>query len=397
MDRTVLHCDCNAFFASCECARDPSLKNVPMAVCGDPDKRHGIILAKNELAKAFDVRTAETLWQAKKKCPALVLVRPHYDLYADYSHRCNAIYRDYTDLVEPFGIDESWLDVTNSRLLFGDGKTIADTIRARFREELGLTCSIGVAFNKSLAKLGSDYKKPDATTVITRENLRSLVWPLPVERLLYVGRSTVKVLKSMGIGTIGELAQTPPSLLTRKLGKAGAMLSAYARGEETEPVASAYAEHNPKSVSCGMTFRHDLLTRAQLRTGLLLVCEEFVARLRYYHVKCTQIALTVKYDDFFSESKQAALDHATNLRREIFDRALALAEQMLNGKPVRSLTVSGSKLMPETSSYAQLSMFDEDLGRRDKLSRAEDALADIREKYGKQAVKLGALMDTDLE
>ena len=189
-DSIILHCDLNIFFASVELLGRPDLTDVPVAVCGDPASRHGIILAKNELAKGFGVKTAETIWQAKKKCPNLVLLPSHHDLYRDYSRRVNAIYEQYTDLVEPFGIDESWLDITGTAHLFGgDPHAIADSIRQRIRDELGLTLSVGVSFNKVFAKLGSDYKKPDATTVISRGNWRSIVWPLPVGDLLFVGHA----------------------------------------------------------------------------------------------------------------------------------------------------------------------------------------------------------------
>ena len=178
MDRTILHCDCNSYYASVESVTRPELRDVPMAVCGDPESRHGIILAKNDLAKRYGVQTAETIWQAKKKCPQLTLVAPHHALYETYSERINTIYGEYTDLVEPFSIDESWLDVTQTLYRFGTGQQIADELRRRIREEIGITISVGVSFNKIFAKLGSDYKKPDATTVITRENYRDILWPL---------------------------------------------------------------------------------------------------------------------------------------------------------------------------------------------------------------------------
>ncbi|MBQ3259102.1 MAG: DNA polymerase IV, partial [Clostridia bacterium] len=181
MDRTILHCDCNNFFASVECVFRPELRDVPMAVCGDPKNRHGIVLAKNQLAKQYGIVTAETVWQAKRKCPELVLVPPHYDRYEEFSKRINEIYCEYTDRVEPFSVDESWLDVTGSQRLFGDGVTIADSLRRRVREEVGVTISVGVSFNKWFAKMGSDYRKPDATTPITRENYREILYPMPVE------------------------------------------------------------------------------------------------------------------------------------------------------------------------------------------------------------------------
>ena len=190
MDRIILHCDCNCFYASCELLSHPDLRQLPVAVCGDPTERHGIILAKNEPAKRCGVKTAETIWKAKQKCPGLILLPPHHRLYAEYSKKINAVYGEYTDLVEPFGIDESWLDVTNSLHLFGgDAKALADTLRGRIKREFGLTISVGVSFNKVFAKLGSDYKKPDATTVIARDNWRDIVFPLPVGDLLFVGRS----------------------------------------------------------------------------------------------------------------------------------------------------------------------------------------------------------------
>lgn len=222
MDRTILHCDCNSFFASVECVFRPELKTVPMAVCGNPENRHGIILAKNELAKKAGVVTAETVWQARQKCPELVLVPPHHQEYVRYSNLVNAIYQRYTDQVEPFSIDESWLDVTGSRTLFGSGETIADTIRKAVREELGITVSAGVSFNKIFAKMGSDYKKPDATTVISRENYRQLLWPLPISEMIFVGKASRTALRELGIYTIGDLARAEPSLLLARLERSAA-------------------------------------------------------------------------------------------------------------------------------------------------------------------------------
>ena len=223
-DRVILHCDCNAFYASVECLLHPAYRDVPMAVCGDPENRHGIILAKNERAKRFGVQTAETIWQARRKCPDLVLAPPHRDQYAIYSKRVNAIYQRYTDLVEPFGIDESWLDVTGSQRLFGSGPEIADRLRAEVQRETGLTISVGVSFNKIFAKLGSDYKKPDATTVISRENYRDIVYPLSVSALLYVGKSARETLQNMRIRTIGDLAHADRKALVASLGKIGGEL-----------------------------------------------------------------------------------------------------------------------------------------------------------------------------
>ena len=242
MDRIILHCDLNCFYASVELLSHPDLRDIPTAVCGDPTSRHGIILAKNEPAKRCGVQTAETIWQAKKKCPALVLLPPHHDLYREYSRKVNAIYEEYTDLVEPFGIDESWLDVTGSLHLFGgDAKALANTLRQRMKQELGLTLSVGVSFNKVFAKLGSDYKKPDATTVISQENWKELVWPLPVGDLLFVGSAARKLLRQYGVETIGQLAACRVEMLETVMGKLGVQLYEYANGLDREPVRSRYA------------------------------------------------------------------------------------------------------------------------------------------------------------
>ena len=207
MDRTILHCDLNSFYASVELLSRPDLRERPVAVCGDPASRKGIILAKNEPAKRFGVKTAETIWQAREKCPDLVLLPPHHELYRKFSRLVNHIYGQYTDLVEPFGIDESWLDITGSMHLFGgDAAAIAGAIRARVRRELGLTLSVGVSFNKVFAKLGSDYRKPDATTVIPPDHWREIVWPLPLGNLLYAGPAAQRALSRYGVGTIGDLA-----------------------------------------------------------------------------------------------------------------------------------------------------------------------------------------------
>ena len=255
----ILHCDCNSFYASCELLSRPELRGVPVAVCGDPAERHGIILAKNEPAKKYGVKTAETIWQAKKKCPDLVLLPPHHDLYAEYSRKVNLIYSDYTDLVEPFGIDESWLDVTHSLHLFGgNAEALADTLRSRVKRELGLTISVGVSFNKVFAKLGSDYKKPDATTVISPENWQEIVWPLPVGALLYVGRAAQELLEKYGVRTIGELAGCSEEMLETLMGKLGVQLHRYANGLDSASVLGEQERDSVKSVGNSMTFRKDL-------------------------------------------------------------------------------------------------------------------------------------------
>ncbi len=395
MERVILHCDCNSFFASCETVLKPELKLVPMAVCGDPENRHGIILAKNELAKRYGIETAETVYAAKRKCPGLVLVRSHHQLYEEMSIKANNIYREYTDMVEPFGIDESWLDVTNSRMLFGPGKEIADTIRRRFREELGITCSVGVSFNKTIAKLASDYKKPDATTVILRANFEEIVWKLPVSALLYVGKNATEALRRMYIFTIGDLAQSDRDMLIRRLGKSGGMLHDYANGIDPSPVRKIDEKQEQKSVSAGCTFRRDLVSEDDIKTGVLTVANELSARLRRHKVKCVNLGVTVKYFDFTSQSRQKQFDGGISSAKLIFDRAYELTLSSFSlTKPVRSITLSANKIVPENESFEQMSLFSDNT--KDKYESLENALDSVRKKYGSHAVEVGSLMNKDI-
>ena len=389
MERTILHCDCNSFYASVETLLDPTLAEGPAAVCGDPESRHGIILAKNEKAKAFGVQTAETIWQAKRKCPDLRLVAPHRAEYVKYSRRCNELYLQYTDLVDPFGIDESFLDVTGSMHLFGTGEQIADELRRRMREEIGLTISVGVSFNRAFAKLGSDYKKPDATTVFSRGNFRERVWPLPANTLLYVGKRAAARLDGLGVHTIGDLAACDPTFLHRVFGKLGDTLLRYARGEDDEPVRSFYAEREVKSVGNGMTFAHNLLGEEECRMGLTALCDNVGRRLRARGLVCQTVQLTIRDPEFHNRSRQVTLTQPTNATRALFETTLALLRaHWPMDKPVRLLTVTAANLLPENQSCEQLSLFDStaDVQSRQKqrdLDRAVDAL---RQKFGNQSV-----------
>lgn len=386
MDRVILHSDLNAFFASVETVLNPSLADYPMAVCGDPDKRHGIILAKNEKAKKFGVVTAETIWAAKQKCPHLVLVQPHHDLYEKFSHQINEIYSEYTDLVEPFGIDESWLDVSGSEKLFGDGENIANILRERIKRETGLTVSVGVSFNKCFAKLGSDLKKPDAVSVIDRAHFKEIVWPLPVNSLLYVGRSAAKVLDDMRIKTIGQLASCSPDFLSYKLGKLGNMLHAYANGHDDDPVRSIYDAREVKSVGNGMTFSHDLYGMDELLSGLDAVCDLAAARMRAKRVKCTTIQLSIKDSNFVTVQRQTPLKVPTQLARELRDAAAEILRHNWNQSlGIRSLTVTGTGLVPEDAA-SQIGFFDDAVSdaKNEKRERVMDA---IREKYGHSSIK----------
>ena len=391
MDRIILHCDLNSFYASVELLSHPDLRTVPMAVSGDPASRHGIILAKNEPAKKYGVQTAETIWQAKRKCPDLVLLPPHHQLYREYSKRVNAIYDQYTDLVEPFGIDESWLDVTHSLHLFGgDARALADRLRARIKEELGLTLSVGVSFNKVFAKLGSDYKKPDATTVIGRENWREIVWPLPVGALLYVGGAARKLLGQHGVETIGQLAACKPESLEALLGKMGLQLHDYANGLDRAPVRSRYDAEPVKSVGNGTTFPQNLTTRAQVQAGVAVLADSVATRLRRYGFYAGGLQVTVRDPQFRDRSRQCQLPAPTHLIRELTDTAMALTEQLWRPPaPIRALTVTAIHLVPSEDAYEQTDLFTA-APKKEKLEKLEGAVDQIRKKYGGGAIVFGA-------
>ena len=391
-DRIIFHCDLNCFFASVELLEKPALQNVPVAVCGDPASRHGIILAKNEPAKQMGVQTAETVWQAKQKCPHLVLLPPHHNLYADYSRRVNAIYGQYTDLVEPFGIDESWLDITGSMHLFGgDARDIADELRAVVRREERLTISVGVSFNKVFAKLGSDYKKPDATTVISRENWRDMVWPLPVGDLLYVGRAARRTLAQYGVETIGQLAACKPEMLEQLMGKAGVQLHRYANGLDDAPVRPQH-EHEPvKSVGNSTTFPENLTRWEQVRGGLQTLSDSVAGRLRQQGLYCGGVAVGVRDAQFRTVSRQMRLPGPTHLMRDIYNAALTLTQQLWKAPtPIRLLSVTALYITESADSYQQLDLLAGDAPLRDqRQEQLESAMDAIRGKYGKDAIAFG--------
>lgn len=389
MDRVILHCDLNSFYASVELLDYPELRERPVAVCGDPNSRHGIILAKNEAAKKYKVQTAETVWQARKKCPDLILLPAHHDKYHHYSKLVNTIYGRYTDLVEPFSVDESWLDVTGTLHLFGlDGKALADRIRREVREELGLTISVGVSFNKIFAKMGSDYKKPDATTLITRENFRQLLWPLPVNDLIFVGRAAAKTLDEYGVHTIGDLARFDREALVKLLGKQGGTLHDYATGAEHAPVIPASQMPGPKSVGSGLTFPRNLVGWEELHAGVTMLSDEVAARLRQLDLKCATVNIAVRDPNFQNISRQKGLSSPTYLTREITQAAMELLTASWSPTaPVRALTVTAQNLLPADQAAEQLSLLSPDaVPRRQKAEKLERAMDGIRSKYGKGSI-----------
>ena len=391
-DRVILHCDLNCFFASVELLSHPEIRDLPVAVCGDPDSRHGIILAKNEPAKKLGVQTAETIWQAKQKAPGLILLPPHHSLYREYSRKINTIYGQYTDLVEPFGIDESWLDITGSMHLFGgDPKAIADGIRNRIHAEFGLTLSVGVSFNKIFAKLGSDYKKPDATTVISRERWRDIVWPLPVSDLLFVGRSAQKVLGQYGIQTIGQLAACKREMLETLMGKLGGQLYDYANGLDRSPVRPQHEQEQIKSVGNGTTFPQNLTRWEEVRTGLSVLSDSVSMRLRKHGLYCGGVSVTIRYADFKQLSRQKRLSSPTHLMRDLYDAALELTQSAWHAPdPIRALTVTALYLTDSDTSYEQLDLLDgKEQIKNEKQEKLASAMDAIRGKYGKGSIFLG--------
>lgn len=397
MERTILHCDLNAFYASVECLFRPELKQVPMAVGGDAQSRRGIILAKNELAKRCGVVTAENIWQARQKCPELVVVPPQHHQYWKYSQLVNQIYVRFTDKVEPFGIDESWLDVTGSLQLFGSGREIADQIRAMVRNELGLTVSVGVSFNKILAKLGSDYQKPDATTVIDRDNFRDIMSTLPVTDLLFVGRAAAVTLTRLGIKTIGQLAECDKQLLAAKLGKMGEKIHEYANGIDDSPVAAASDHREAKSVGNGMTFRRNLIGLDDITAGVSALADSVATRLRRHGLKCHTVQVTIRDPQFKTISRQKRLPRPTHLSREIEAAALDIIRGAWKlDKPIRMLTITGLQLVSEDYPDQPSLFGDADDQQRDKLEKLEGALDAIRGRFGRDSISFGASVVDDL-
>ena len=393
-DRIIFHADCNNFFASCECLERPELRDVPMAVAGDPENRVGVVVAKNELAKKYGVRTTDTVYQAKKKCPGIVFVPPRHHYYGKISRLVNAIYCEYTEYVEPASIDESYLDVTRALPFYGlEPRQLADELRRRVREEIGITISVGVSFCKVFAKMGSDYKKPDATTVITRENFRDLLWPLPVSDLLFAGHAAVKKLNGKGIRTIGDLARSRMDDIRDTLGKQGDVLWRYANGIDDEPVKLFGAEREIKSVSRGRTFRRDLTTPREIRTAIIYLMDEVARNLRRQGLKGEVVSVQFRRPDMTDVSRQTTLERPTFLQHELQSAAIRLAEAHWRaGDPVRAITVGVTKLVSADAAAEQVSLFDLMGGtaaNKEKQERLEAAVDDLRRKYGDGSVTLG--------
>ncbi len=382
-ERTILHVDLNNFYASVECLYAPELKDKYMAVCGSISERHGVVLAKNQLAKEMGVKTGMTIIEASRICPGIVFVEAHHDRYEIWSKKAKDIYLRFTDKMESFGIDEAWLDVSESKI-FGDGVTIANSIRNAVKSELGLTVSVGVSFNKVFAKLGSDMKKPDATTVITRENYKETVWGLPVGDLLYVGRATLNKLQKIGIDTIGKLATADFDYISSYLGKIGENLWISANGKDDSPVQSERAE-DIKSVGNSITCYRDLKDEEDVAVLLTSLCESVSERVMRYDIgKATTLTLSVRDEELNWFTRQGKLKRPSCLSEDYFEKAMSLFKTNYKwDKNVRSLGVSVSGFTTEEQMIFGES---DDYEKRLKLAKTVNG---IRDKYGDGVMRKG--------
>ena len=394
--RYILHCDLNNFFASVECLKRPELKKVPMAVAGDPKKRHGIILAKNELAKKYGIYTPETVYSALKKCPKLVLVESHHAEYEKYSKLVNNIYLKYTDRVEPVSIDESFLDVTESINLFGKPEEIAYKIKEEVKNTLDLTISVGVSFNRVLAKMGSDMKKPDAVTVLSQSNFRNKIYPLPIENLLFVGKSLASSFRKIRINTIGDLANSDISRIQKKFGKQGVMVYNYANGIDSDYVEYYDTKYTPKSISKGYTFPEDINKKELLEKEIKKLADYISKQLRKENLKCKVVCITLKDENLINVSRQKTIEK-TDLFQDISKIAVMLLEEnYVEGKNIRALTLSVTNL-ESPNDKKQLNFFDMSTVVNEKdnqiLENVTKEVDKLKDKYGDNVINFGSVID----
>ncbi len=383
-ERIILHCDLNNYFASVETIDHPEYKSVPMAVCGSPKERHGIVLAKNEPAKKAGIKTAMTVLDAKRLCPELIMVPPHYDRYLAYSKLVQEVYAQVTDRVEPFGIDECWLDVTGSTRLFGSGEAIANRLREKIKETFGLTISVGVSFCKVMSKLGSDLNKPDGVTVITKRDLPRKVWGLPVGALFGIGRNTVEKLSQLGIYTIGQLATVSPEALKGRFGKNGVLWWQCANGLEYSPVSLYGQQALPKSVSRSTTCLGDLTNKEQIRRVLLGLTDEVSRELRKYGFLASVVSVCLRDDGLAWSGKQQILEIPTRLVKPMMETAMELVEKHWNGRPLRSVGIAAAGLLPDKEPV-QMGFF-YDVEKMERGERLESQVDMLKKKMGNGSV-----------
>jgi len=373
-------------YAQIEEMKFPELRDVPMAVGGHEETRHGIILAKNDLAKKYDIKTGESLRDARKKCPDLLIIPPHYDDYMYYTEQVKDIYREYTDQVESFGLDEAWVDFTYSQKLFGDPIKIAHEIQDRVLKEVGLTVSIGVSYNKIFAKLGSDMIKPSGFVVITPENYKEVVWPLPVGDLLYVGSSTERKLHARGIMTIGQLANYSHQLLKNEMGKKGEIIHAFANGWDVSEVALTSFQRHVKSVGNSVTAVHDICNFEELKMVYYVLTESVASRLKDHGLEGNVISISMRDKDLNWFSRQRKVETYTNVTEEIIITVLELSLENYDfSVPLRSIGLSVGNLRPDLG-RRQLNLFEDD-EQVEKARKVDNTMDAIRNKYGFEAVK----------
>ena len=386
MQRAILHIDCNKFYASVECLHRPEIRDKPVAVGGSREERHGIILTKNEIAASYGVKTGEPLWQARQKCPELVVVPPNFPLYKRFSKMARNIYKDYSDYIEPFGLDENWIDITGSAK---SPPAIAQEIRRRVKYELGITVSIGVSWNKIFAKFGSDYKKPDAVTVITRGNYKDIVWKSPCSDLLFVGPATKRKLNSYGIYTIGELANSGQSFLKSVFGKNGEILYSFANGLDTPPVCHMNDEQALKSIGNSTTTPRDMVNDDDVKTVFTVLAESVARRLREHGVKGRSVTISVRDCDLRSFTRRTHLKTHTDVSSEIITAAMALFRANYDwAKPLRSIGVSVSDFGEDILQFD----LNGTVEKHEKLERLEHTVDDIRRRFGNYAVQRASLL-----
>lgn len=390
VDRTILHSDINCCYASIEHLHHPELAGKPLAVGGDPEARHGIVLTADYIAKKRGVKTGMALWQAKQACPELNFVSPRMDLYLRFSRMAHEIYGEYTDLQEPYGIDECWLDLTDSVSIKEDGYKVAEKISNQIKSELGITVSVGVSFNKIFAKLGSDYKKPDAITTMYRDEYQSKIWKLPASDLLYVGRSTNVKLHKLGINTIGDLASTSEDALHAHLGKMGSVLWAFANGYDDSPVKQENTHASIKSVGNSTTTPRDLLTDEDVKIVLYMLSESVASRLRKNGFRCRVVEISIRDNELYSFTRQHKIMNATNITGEIAEEAYRIFKENYTWhKPIRSIGVRGADLVTDDY-WEQIDLFCS-MEKREKLMKMDGAIEELRGRFGYFCVQRGIM------
>lgn len=387
MEKTILHIDCNKFYASVECLHHPELRDKPVAVGGSAESRHGIILTKNEIASKYGLSVGEPLWKARQKCPDLIIVPPNFPLYVRFSKMARRIFEDYSDYIEPFGLDESWIDVTGDKR---GGENIALEIKERVKAELGITVSIGVSFNKVFAKFGSDYKKPDVVTVINKGNYKNIVWKSPCSDLLLVGPATTRKLNGYGIYTIGDLAQADTKFLKSLLGRNGELIHNFANGLDSSPVSHKDDERVVKSVGNSTTTPRDMVNNEDVKAVVTVLGESVARRMREQGLKGKTVTISVRDKNLYSFTRQCRLNNSTDVSTEIINTAMQIFyENYQWSNPIRSIGVAVSDFNIDEGIQYDLSGSVE---KREKLEKLERAVDDIRRRFGTYALQRASLL-----